>query len=95
MALLLSGWMLYALWIVLGFMALDFLVSLYRSLRASDFSPELVLGYLKDMLYYVLPLLLLADISLLDTTGWLVSVLYYVGALGVVLKYLSSLKGKL
>ncbi|MWC31294.1 hypothetical protein GON22_24865 [Paenibacillus sp. MMS18-CY102] len=95
MALLLSGWMLYALWIVLGFMALDFLVSLYRSLRASDFSPELVLGYLKDMLYYVLPLLLLADISMLDATGWLVSVGYYVGALGVVLKYLFSLKGKL
>ncbi|WP_127529521.1 hypothetical protein [Paenibacillus kobensis] len=95
MTMLLTDWMLYSLWIVLGFMALDFLAGLYKSLRTSKFSPSLILDYLQDMLYYVLPLLLLASLSALDKTGWLVSVGYYVGALGLVLKYLLSLKSKL
>lgn len=92
---LLTGWMLYSLWIVLGFMALDFLVGLFRALLKKTFTPELILSYLKDTLYYVLPLLLLASISALDTTGWIVEVGYYIGALGIVLKYLYSLKSKL
>ena len=95
MTLMLTGWMLYSLWIVLGLMALNFLTGLYRSLRVGDFSPALILGYLQDLLYYVFPLLLLASISTLDTTGWVVLVGYYVGVLGIALKYLLALKGKL
>ena len=57
MTLMLTGWMLYSLWIVLGLMALDFLVGLFRSLRVGDFFPSLILDYLRDMLFYVLPLL--------------------------------------
>ncbi|MFC5650364.1 hypothetical protein ACFPYJ_14740 [Paenibacillus solisilvae] len=95
MTLMLTGWMLYSLWIVLGLMALDFLLGLYRSLRVGDFSPSLILDYLQGMLYYVLPLLLLANISTLDSTGWLVVIGYYVGALGIALKYLLAMKSKL
>lgn len=91
----LTGWMLYSLWIVLGFMALDFLAGLYKSLRTATFSPSLILNYLQDTLYYVLPLLLLASLSMLDSTGWLVSVGYYIGAFGLALKYLLALKNKL
>jgi hypothetical protein len=95
MATLLTGWMLYSLWIVLGFMALDFLVGLYNGLRTKDLTPSLILSYLQDMLYYVLPLLLLASISALDPTGWIVMVGYYIGAFGLAFKYLLSLKSKL
>lgn len=56
---------------------------------------DFVLGYLKDLLYYVMPLLLLAGLSLMDVTGWVVLVGYYLGALAVLLKYLMDLKGKL
>lgn len=95
MTMMLTGWMLYSLWIVLGLMALDFLAGLYSSLRVGEFSPDLILGYLKDMLYYVFPMLLLASISTLDSTGWLMLVAYYVGAFGIALKYLLALKSKL
>ena len=95
MTLMLTGWMLYSLWIVLGLMALDFLVGLFRSLRVGDFFPSLILDYLRDMLFYVLPLLMLASISALDSTGWLMLVGYYVGAFGIALKYLLALKSKL
>jgi len=95
MTLMLTGWMLYSLWIVLGLMALDFLAGLFRSLRVGDFSPSLILGYLQDTLYYIFPLLLLASISTMDSTGWMVLVGYYVGALGIALKYLLGLKSKL
>lgn len=95
MTLMLTGWMLYSLWIVLGLMALDFLAGFYSSLRVGEFSPDLILGYLKDMLYYVFPMLLLASISTLDSTGWLMLVAYYVGAFGIALKYLLALKSKL
>jgi hypothetical protein len=73
-------------------MGLDFLVGLYRSLKAGAFSSTLVLSYLQDLLYYVFPLLLLANLVTLDPTGWLVLIGYYVGAVGVSLKYLSSIK---
>lgn len=95
MTMMLSGWMLYTLWIVLGLMALDFLVSLYRTLRVGSFTPALILGYLQNIMYYVFPLLVLASISTLDSTGWIVMVGYYLGALGIVLKYLLSLKQNL
>ncbi|PWV99760.1 hypothetical protein DFQ01_113134 [Paenibacillus cellulosilyticus] len=95
MTMLLTGWMLYSLWVVLGFMALDFLVGLYHALKTKDFTPSLILSYLQDMLYYVLPLLLLASISVLDSTGWIVLTGYYIGAFGIALKYLLSLKSKL
>ena len=95
MTSMLTGWMLYSLWIVLGLMALDFLVGLYRSLRVGDFSPSLIVDYLRDMLYYVFPLLMLASLSVLDSTGWLMLVGYYVGAFGIALKYLLALKSKL
>ncbi|WP_409340736.1 hypothetical protein [Paenibacillus sp. MBLB4367] len=95
MTFTLTGWMLYAMWAVLGLMALDFLFGLYHSLKAGKLPSTLILGYLKDLLYYVLPLYLLANMQSLDSTGYLVLAGYYVGAFGVVLKYLYDMKGKL
>jgi hypothetical protein len=87
--------MLYALWAVLVLMALNFLAGLYRALRAGEFNSTLILTYLQDLLYYVFPLFLLASIEPLDQTGFLVLAGYYIGAVGVVLKYLYDLKNKL
>ncbi|WP_123042884.1 hypothetical protein [Cohnella candidum] len=93
----LTHWMEIALWVVLGSMAVDFLIGLFKlgtggSLR---FVPDFVVRYLKDILYYVLPLLVLASVSVMDSTGWIVLAGYYAGAVAVVLKYLWDIKAKL
>ncbi|MFC5468243.1 hypothetical protein ACFPPD_05885 [Cohnella suwonensis] len=91
----LTYWMEIAMWVVLGSMAADFLVGLYKSLKGGKVAHESVLVYLKDIVSYVLPLLVLASISVMDTTGWIVLVGYYVGAIAVIAKYLLDIKGKL
>ena len=83
------------MWIVLGSMAVDFLLGLYKSLTGGKLSHEPVLGYLKDIVRYVLPLLVLASISVMDSTGWIVLTGYYVGALAVFVKYVLDIKAKL
>jgi len=95
MTFTLTDWMLYAMYVVLGLMALDFLLGLYKSLKAGNFSSALILNYLKDLLHYVLPLFLLANLMSLDSTGFLVLTGYYIGAFGVALKYLYDLKNKM
>jgi hypothetical protein len=92
MTLTLTGWMLYSMWVVLGFMGLSFLLGLYKELKAGSFSSTLILTYLQDMLFYVFPLFLISNMLSLDPTGFVLLVAYYVGALGLVLKYLANLK---
>jgi len=53
------------------------------------------LAELKDINYYVLPLLLLAGFKDADQTGWAVLTFYYIGAVGVILKYLMDFKNKM
>lgn len=92
MTLTLTGWMLYSMWVVLGLMGLSFLLGLYKALKAGSFSSALILTYLQDMLYYVFPLFIISNMMSLDPTGFLLLVAYYIGALGLVLKYLAQLK---
>ncbi|RED55732.1 hypothetical protein [Cohnella lupini] len=91
----LTHWMEIAMWVVLGSMAVDFLIGLFKSLTGGKLSHEPVLGYLKDIVYYVLPLFVLAGISIMDSTGWIVLIAYYVGAFAVVVKYVMDIKAKL
>ncbi|WP_018758225.1 hypothetical protein [Paenibacillus terrigena] len=95
MTFVLTGWMLYTMWVLFGLMGLSFLLGLYRALVDKKFSSSLVLDYLKDVLYYVLPLFVLANVVSLDYTGYLLLGAYYVGAFGVALKYLGDMKKKL
>lgn len=95
MTFMLTDLMLYAMWVVLGLMGLDFLFGLYKTLKSKALPDKLVLGYLKDLLMYVLPLLLLVGLFPLDHTDWLLKTGYYVGAVGVILHYLSELRSKL
>ena len=84
------------MWIVLGAMAVDFVAGLLKSLaNGGKISVEPVLGYLKDIVSYVLPLFILAAISEMDKTGWIVLTGYYIGAFAVFVKYLMSLKTKI
>jgi hypothetical protein len=97
MTFALTGWMLYAMWAVLILMGinlivgLNFIVGIFRSFNVG----ELILSYLHDILHYVFPLFLLANMRSLDPTGWLVLIAYYIGAIGVILKYLTDIKNKL
>ncbi|MFK7697707.1 hypothetical protein [Paenibacillus sp. HJGM_3] len=95
MTFMLTDYMLYAMWVVLGLMGLDFLVGLYKALKTNSMMPSVVLGYLLDTLYYILPLFLLANMAPLDHTDWLLKIAYYIGAVGVAWKYLLDIKKKL
>ncbi|MEW9669208.1 hypothetical protein [Ammoniphilus sp. 3BR4] len=88
----LTGWMLYTMWAVFGLMLLDFLIGLFRSLKT--LSPTLILDYLKDILYYVLPLMVIANMMPLDPTGWVLLIGYYVSGLAVIWNYLIAIKNK-
>lgn len=94
MTLALSGWMLYTMWAILGLMGINLLLNLFRSAAAGSFSPKPVLDYLKDVLTYVLPLFIIANLMPLDGTGWLLQIAYYVGGIAVVWNYLSSIKNR-
>lgn len=92
----LTHWMEVAMWIVLGAMAVDFIAGLLKSLTSGGkISVEPVLGYLKDIVACVLPLFILAAISEMDETGWIVLTGYYIGAFAVLVKYLMSLKARI
>ena len=43
----------------------------------------------------VLPLFMLSNMTVFDNTGWIMETAYYVGAFGVVVKYVMDLKNKL
>ncbi|RTE07090.1 hypothetical protein [Paenibacillus whitsoniae] len=87
MTFALSGLMLYAMWLVLAVMGISFVVDLFKSMSAGTFSSAMILSYLQDLLYYVFPLFLLVNLMPLDHTDFIVKIAYYIGALGVVLKY--------
>jgi hypothetical protein len=91
----LTGWMLYAMWAVLGVMGLDFLVGLVKSLNSSSSMVSMVMGYLKDMLTYILPLFVVYNLMSLDPTGIVMMVFFYLCALGLFVKYIYDLKGRL
>ncbi|UJF34941.1 hypothetical protein [Paenibacillus hexagrammi] len=95
MLVTLTGWMLYTMWVVLGLMGIKFLLGLYRSVKASELPDGPVLGFLRDLLYYVFPLYMLAGMMSLDPTGWLLLIAYYVGGVGVIVHYLKDIKSKL
>lgn len=91
MTFALTGWMLYTMLVVLGVMWLDFLISFVRSLIRGSVNLTLVLDYLKDMIFYILPLFLLVSLIPLDPVGWIFSVFFAIGSLGVFLHYLKHI----
>lgn len=92
--LMLSGLMLYTMWAIFGLMFIDFLTSFFRSLSPNSFPIHLFLEYLRDIVNYVLPLMIIAFFATLDPTGWVMIVAYYVGGIAVIWNYLSAIKNR-
>lgn len=85
-----SDWMLYTFLFVFGLMWLDFLISFVRSIFSGSFNFTLVLNYLKDMVNYIFPLLLLVALMPLDPVGWILYILFGLASLGVAVHYLTN-----
>lgn len=94
MALALRDWVFYTMWAVFGFMILDFLTAFIKSFWKGSFGPNLILPYLKDILYYVLPLNILISMFTIDPTGWILLIFYFAGGLAVSVKYIMDLVKK-
>jgi hypothetical protein len=90
----LADWMIYTMWAIFGLMTIDFLIVLFRSFWAGSFAPTFVLDYLKDILYYVLPLNILVSMTSLDPTGWILVIWYFIGGLAVIIKYVLDIKSR-
>ncbi|ASS76301.1 hypothetical protein CIG75_16005 [Tumebacillus algifaecis] len=98
MSFVLTGWMMYTMWAVLGLMSLDLLMGVYKSLKSNSFSLDQLSGFLGGILTWVFPMLLLVNLNATDldpTGGWILSVLYYLTGIGVIWKLLKNLKGKM
>lgn len=88
MSFTLSDWLVYTLWAVFGLMIIDFLIGFIKSFWKGSFTLTFVLDYLKDVLYYVVPLYIIVTISSIDPTGWILNIFYFIGGIAVSLKYL-------
>ncbi|WP_134699372.1 hypothetical protein [Ammoniphilus sp. YIM 78166] len=84
------------MWAVFGSMCLDLVIGFGRSFWAGTFSqiPTMILGYLKDILYFVAPLTVIMTMMTIDPTGWVLLILYYLGSLAVIWNYLVAIKNK-
>lgn len=87
MAFTLADWMIYTMWAVFGLMIIDFLIAFFRRFWEGSFDPAFALGYLKDVLYYVLPLNVILSMTSIDPTGWILVIFYFIGGIAVILKY--------
>jgi len=92
MSVTLSGWMLYTMWAVFGLMSINLLITLLQTFMKGSFNLSFVLDYLKDVLYYVLPLNIIAVMTPMDPTNWTLVIFYYIGGIAVILKYLMDIK---
>jgi hypothetical protein len=95
MSFVLSGFMLYTMWVVLALIAIDLLVTIYTSFQNNSFSLSLLSNFLSGILNYVFPLFIVVNLMPLDPTGWLIKIAYYVGAIGVIFRYLVDIKNRM
>lgn len=91
MTFTLTDWMIYTMWAIFGLMIIDFIIAFSKSFWEGSFNTTF-LGYLKDILYYVLPLNLIISMIPIDPTGWILVILYFVGGISVILKYVMDIK---
>ncbi|HLO11023.1 MAG TPA: hypothetical protein VK190_02080 [Pseudoneobacillus sp.] len=94
MSFTLADWMIYTLWGIFGLMSIDLLIALFKSFWKGSFNLAFVLEYLKDVLYYVMPLSIVYSMFGLDPTGWILVIFYFIGGLAVMVKYLTDIINK-
>jgi hypothetical protein len=90
----LADWMLYTIWAVTGLMILDFVMAFIRSFWKGSFDTSFILGYLKDILYFIFPLKFLITMFGLDPTGWILITFYFIAGIAIVIKYLKDIFSK-
>ncbi|MBO7742660.1 hypothetical protein I8J29_00535 [Paenibacillus sp. MWE-103] len=86
----LGDWVVYTMWGVFAFMILDFAVAFARSFWSGSFDTTF-LGYLKDILFYVVPLNLILSMTSIDPTHYTLIVLYFIGGASVIIKYAADI----
>lgn len=86
---------IYMMMAIFGLMIIDFLLAFFKSFWMGTFSPSIVLNYLKDIVYYILPLNILESTMSIDPTGWILLIFYFIGGLAVIIKYVMDIIGKL
>lgn len=91
MTFTLTDWMIYTMWAIFGLMIIDFIIAFSKSFWEGSFNTTF-LGYLKDILYYVLPLNIIISMIPIDPTGWILVIVYFVGGISVILKYVLDIK---
>lgn len=94
MTFALTDWLMYTMWAVFGLMMIDALIGLIKGFWKGSLSSNLVLDYLKDILYYILPLNILISLFSIDPTGWILVIFYFVAGIALVLKYATDIINK-
>ena len=88
-------WIQYVLWIVIGLIALDILAGSIKGIVKKSFSFSKLSSFLKsDILTNIFPLYLLVQFIPKDPTHWVLAIMFYVAALGLVVKYVKDIINK-
>jgi len=91
-----TGLILDAFGLVIIAIALDVLIGSIRAVVAGAFDVKRFIKFLQTgILYNVLPLFILLRIFPYDPTGILLKVIFYAGAIGVIVKYIIDIVAKL
>ncbi len=85
--------MLIAMWIVLIAIGCTIVVRVLQGLRRSTNIGELAEAVTRPMVFDVLPLIILSLLTLIDPTGILIRIWYYVAAVLIVARQLMLLSG--
>jgi hypothetical protein len=91
----LSDWYIYTLLAVFGLMILDFIIAFIKTFWKGSFNFTFIVEYLKDVLYYVVPLYFIVILSKIDPTGWVLNIFYFILGIAVCFKYLLDIFKKL
>jgi hypothetical protein len=78
----------------MGLMLLDFVIGLVRSVVTNSFSVNMVLDYLKTVLYMFFPLLFVYSLISVDPTGWALKIFYYIGGVAIIWNFLTAIINK-
>jgi hypothetical protein len=90
----LVDWITYCMLGIFGLMIVDFVIAFVLSFWAGTFETTF-LPYLKDIVFYVLPLNFILSMVTIDPTEWTLIILYFIGALSVMIKYVRAIIGRL
>ncbi|RAP76027.1 hypothetical protein [Paenibacillus montanisoli] len=89
----LAAWITYTMWAIFALMIVDFVIAFSRGFWKGSFDTTF-LPYLKDILYYILPLNFILSMVAIDPTKYTLIVLFFIGGASVVVKYIMDIIGR-